>query len=69
MPEEKKEHWRIIKEFPDYMINQFGVVRNKNTGHLNLTTQNTVRLQKDGKTYHRGFRKLLHAAFPEIGRK
>lgn len=59
----EKEQWQILPEFPHYMINEKGDVRNTETGHLLKATsssgQLSVIIRRDGETYHRGVRGLL----------
>ena len=58
--------WRLIPEFENYELNQFGIVRNKNTGHIMTLYDNCVKLSKNN-TYHRfSVHKLLHQIFPEF---
>lgn len=59
--------YRVIFEFPDYMLSNQGEVRNHKTGKVIKTDHNTswyVALRKDGKTYQRGIKKLINVTFP-----
>jgi len=59
--------WRLIPEFSNYEINQFGIVRNKNTGHIKPLYGNCVKLyNNNNKPYNFSVHKLLHQIFPEF---
>lgn len=63
--------YRIIEEFPDFMINRSGQVRNVHTGHLKLPHYRLGYYQfyKDGQYWNRGGRELLKKTWPEYYRK
>lgn len=64
-----RAEYRVIPEFPKYMINKDGVVRNAETGRMMSSERPdglSVILRKDGKTYHRAVRTLLKQTFPEL---
>jgi len=65
MPDKKKETWRVIQEFPGYMINQSGDVRTTGGSLISSVEDGSlaVNLRKDGKTYHRAIRQLLRATY------
>jgi hypothetical protein len=62
------ESWRPIPEFPTYIINKEGDVRNVKTGRILAQSFNGclfVSMTKDGKKYSRAVRRLLRKTFPK----
>lgn len=70
------EEWRVIPEFPKYMITKDGDVKNRKTGYVLTESENeksgayyySLWKQYKGKekAYHRGFWSLVYDAFPEL---
>lgn len=61
--------YKVIPDFPDYMLNIDGVVRNKDTGYTLHSDYSPaawrVKLRKDGKTYERSIKRLLKETFKD----
>lgn len=66
------EEWRELEEFPDYVMNEFCVIRN-------VVTKKTVVVRDDGKGFQlvwlrdrrgrfvgRGVEKLFRRTFPDV---
>jgi NUMOD4 motif len=68
MVDEVDETWRVINEFPDYVVSNYGNVMSIATEKLISTSQVTggavrVGLQKDKKQYSRSVKVLVATAF------
>jgi hypothetical protein len=62
------EHWKIIPDFPGYMVTELGFVYNKTTGRsltrfTNTTSILYVGMNRDGKTVNRSVARLVANAF------
>lgn len=62
------DSWRVIHEFPNYMISPDGLVRRIEDGKLIVPVHNSyreyVRLFKNGMRYNRSVRKLVEVTYP-----
>lgn len=63
--------WRRIREFPDYEMNSFGFIRNRETRYeskvqVDENNVHFVRLSRGGKRYRRSEESLMLATFPEM---
>lgn len=68
------EEWRPIEEFPEYVVSNYGRVKNARTGRMvgvalvsnyNNNSMPTVALQKDHKQYRRGLARIVATTFLE----
>lgn len=69
MLSDETEYWRPVIHFPNYMMNQFGDIRNIRTGQMVVQNMKdhrvTVILYRDGVRYRRGHLKLYQTVFPD----
>lgn len=61
------EVWKKIPEFPDYQINNYGLIKNLVLGHYlhqRYDDGMSVFVYKKAKPFHRIVRELVESAFP-----